>query len=39
MREWSSGRIAKTVGCAATIMLLAANAQAADKVGVSMPNI
>jgi ABC-type sugar transport system substrate-binding protein len=27
------------VGCAAAIMLLAANAQAADKVGVSMPNI
>src|SRR5260370_38085393 len=34
MRE----RIAKTIGCAA-IMLLAANAHAADKVGVSMPNI
>ena len=39
MREWSSGRIARTAGCAAAIMLLAANAQAADKVGVSMPNI
>jgi len=35
MRE----RIARTIGCAAAIMLLAADAQAADKVGVSMPNI
>jgi ABC-type sugar transport system substrate-binding protein len=39
MQAWSKGRIARTVGCAAAIMLLAANAQAADKVGVSMPNI
>jgi ABC-type sugar transport system substrate-binding protein len=39
MQEWSKGRIARTAGCAAAIMLLAANAQAADKVGVSMPNI
>ena len=39
MQEWSKGRIARTAGCDAAIMLLAANAQAADKVGVSMPNI
>jgi ABC-type sugar transport system substrate-binding protein len=39
MQAWSKGRIARTAGCAAAIMLLAANAQAADKVGVSMPNI
>jgi ABC-type sugar transport system substrate-binding protein len=39
MQEWSKGRIARTAGCAAAIMLLAANTQAADKVGVSMPNI
>jgi ABC-type sugar transport system substrate-binding protein len=39
MQARSKGRIARTVGCAAAIMLLAANAQAADKVGVSMPNI
>src|SRR5712671_3415311 len=39
MQEWSSSRTAMTIGCAAAIMLLAANAQAADKVGVSMPNI
>jgi ABC-type sugar transport system substrate-binding protein len=39
MQEWSKGRIARTVGCAAAIILLAADAQAADKVGVSMPNI
>jgi ABC-type sugar transport system substrate-binding protein len=32
-------RAARTIGCAAAIVLLAANAQAADKVGVSMPNI
>jgi ABC-type sugar transport system substrate-binding protein len=39
MQARSKGRIARTVGCAAAIMLLAANSQAADKVGVSMPNI
>ena len=39
MQEWSKGRIARTAGWPAAIMLLAANAQAADKVGVSMPNI
>jgi ABC-type sugar transport system substrate-binding protein len=37
MQEWS--RVATATCCAAAIMLLAAHAHAADKVGVSMPNI
>ena len=38
MQKWSSGRIARTLG-RRRLQLLAADAQAADKVGVSMPNI